>query len=108
MCIRDSGGGAPISIQSMTNVNTADKTAAGAQIRRLEEAGCQIVRLAVPDMEAVSYTHLRQQYFVDFHYISRQRVSKSGTLCRNALFQSGSENSADGNCKRISDRRTGN
>lgn len=46
------GGGAPISIQSMTNVNTADKTAAGAQIRRLEEAGCQIVRLAVPDMEA--------------------------------------------------------
>ena len=46
------GGGAPISIQSMTNVNTADKTAAGAQIRRLEEAGCEIVRLAVPDMEA--------------------------------------------------------
>ncbi|MFR7986563.1 MAG: flavodoxin-dependent (E)-4-hydroxy-3-methylbut-2-enyl-diphosphate synthase [Clostridia bacterium] len=46
------GGGAPISIQSMTNVNTADKAAAGAQIRRLEEAGCQIVRLAVPDMEA--------------------------------------------------------
>lgn len=46
------GGGAPISIQSMTNVNTADKAAAGAQIRRLEEAGCEIVRLAVPDMEA--------------------------------------------------------
>lgn len=46
------GGGAPLSIQSMTNVNTADIAAAGKQIRRLADAGCQIVRLAVPDMEA--------------------------------------------------------
>lgn len=46
------GGGAPISIQSMTNVNTADIPAAKTQIQRLTEAGCQIVRLAVPDMEA--------------------------------------------------------
>lgn len=46
------GGGAPVSIQSMTNTDTADIQAAGAQIRRLEEAGCQIVRLAVPDMDA--------------------------------------------------------
>lgn len=46
------GGGAPISIQSMTNVNTADIPAAAKQIGRLSDAGCQIVRLAVPDMEA--------------------------------------------------------
>lgn len=46
------GGGAPISIQSMTNVNTADIPAARSQIQRLEDAGCQIVRLAVPDMDA--------------------------------------------------------
>lgn len=46
------GGGAPVSIQSMTNVNTADIPAARSQIRQLEEAGCEIVRLAVPDMDA--------------------------------------------------------
>ena len=36
------GGGAPVSIQSMTNVNTADVEAAKAQITRLQDAGCQI------------------------------------------------------------------
>lgn len=46
------GGGAPVSIQSMTNVNTADIPAAKKQIQRLTDAGCQIIRLAVPDMEA--------------------------------------------------------
>ena len=46
------GGGAPVSIQSMTNVNTADVAAAKAQIQRLQDAGCEIIRLAVPDMEA--------------------------------------------------------
>ena len=46
------GGGAHVSIQSMTNVNTADIPAARSQIRQLEEAGCEIVRLAVPDMDA--------------------------------------------------------
>ena len=46
------GGGAPISVQSMTNTKTADTAASVAQIRALTEAGCDIVRLAVPDMEA--------------------------------------------------------
>lgn len=46
------GGGAPVTIQSMTNTPTADVEATVAQIRRLEAAGCQIVRVAVPDMEA--------------------------------------------------------
>ncbi len=48
------GGGAPVSIQSMTNVNTADVAAAKAQIARLQDAGCEIIRLAVPDMEAAA------------------------------------------------------
>ena len=46
------GGGAPVSVQSMTNTKTADTEATVAQIRSLVAAGCDIVRLAVPDMEA--------------------------------------------------------
>lgn len=42
----------PISIQSMTNTDTRDVQATLSQIRRLSEAGCEIVRLAVPDAEA--------------------------------------------------------
>ncbi len=47
------GGGAPVSIQSMTNTDTGDVKATVEQIARLADAGCQIVRCAVPDMEAV-------------------------------------------------------
>ena len=46
------GGGAPITIQSMTNTRTDDITATVDQIHRLEEAGCQIIRVAVPDLDA--------------------------------------------------------
>lgn len=46
------GGGAPVSIQSMTNTRTDDAQATLAQIRALATAGCDIVRVAVPDMEA--------------------------------------------------------
>ena len=46
------GGGAPISVQSMTNTKTTDTKATVAQIKALEAAGCDIVRLAVPDMAA--------------------------------------------------------
>ena len=46
------GGGAPVSIQSMCSTKTSDVTATVDQIRRLEEAGCEIVRVAVPDMAA--------------------------------------------------------
>ena len=46
------GGGAPISIQSMTNTRTDDVEATLAQIRALAAAGCDIVRVAVPDMAA--------------------------------------------------------
>ena len=46
------GGGAPVTIQSMTNTRTDDVAATVAQIRRLAAAGCQIVRVAVPDLAA--------------------------------------------------------
>lgn len=46
------GGDAPITIQSMTNTKTSDVEATVNQIKALEEAGCDIVRVAVPDMEA--------------------------------------------------------
>lgn len=46
------GGGAPISVQSMTKSDTRDVRAVGAEIRGLAMEGCEIVRLAVPDAEA--------------------------------------------------------
>ncbi len=47
------GGDAPIAIQSMLNVLSSDYEGNLAQVKELEEAGCEIVRMAVPDMEAV-------------------------------------------------------
>ena len=46
------GGGAPVVIQSMLNTKTTDVEASLAQIKQLATAGCQIARLAVPNMEA--------------------------------------------------------
>lgn len=46
------GGDAPISVQSMTIPSTRDVTATVQQIHQLEKAGCELVRVAVPDMEA--------------------------------------------------------
>jgi (E)-4-hydroxy-3-methylbut-2-enyl-diphosphate synthase len=48
------GGGAPVVVQAMTKTDTRDVRATGAQIRRLEKAGAEIVRLAVPDRAAAS------------------------------------------------------
>ena len=47
------GGGAPVSIQSMLNTRTTDVEGSLHQIQTLADAGCQIVRLAVPNQEAV-------------------------------------------------------
>ncbi len=47
------GGGAPISIQSMTNTDTHDIEATYRQVTRLAEAGCDIVRITAPDVESV-------------------------------------------------------
>jgi (E)-4-hydroxy-3-methylbut-2-enyl-diphosphate synthase len=48
------GGTAPIAVQSMTNTRTQDVKATVRQIRQLERAGCEIVRVAVPDKEAAA------------------------------------------------------
>lgn len=46
------GGGAPISVQSMTNTDTHDVEATLAQVTRLADAGCDIVRITAPDVES--------------------------------------------------------
>ena len=48
------GGDAPLSVQSMTNTDTRDARSTIEQIKRLEEAGCEIIRVAVPDQEAAA------------------------------------------------------
>ena len=52
------GGGAPVVVQSMTNTDTRDAETTLDQIRRLHAAGCEVVRLAVPD--EVAATSLRK------------------------------------------------
>ena len=47
------GGDAPVCVQSMTNTDTRDWRATVAQIERLQDAGCEIIRVAVPDEQAV-------------------------------------------------------
>ncbi len=48
------GGGSPVAIQSMTNTKTSDIVGTVQQILRLEDAGCDIIRCAVPDRTAAS------------------------------------------------------
>ena len=67
------GGDAPISVQSMTNTETCDVDATVAQIRQLDDAGVDIVRVSVPSMEAAeAFGKIRQQVNVplvaDIHY----------------------------------------
>lgn len=67
------GGGAPVTIQSMTNTPTHDVAATLAQIRALATAGCEIVRLAVPDMAAAEAIEAIKQdsplpIVVDIHF----------------------------------------
>ena len=67
------GGGTPISVQSMTNTKTTDTEATVAQIRALQAAGCDIVRLAVPDMDAAKnlgniIKQVRVPLIADIHF----------------------------------------
>ena len=67
------GGGNPILIQSMTNTKTEDVEATVAQILRLEEAGCEIVRCTVPTMEAaLALKEIKKQIHIplvaDIHF----------------------------------------
>lgn len=67
------GGGAPVSIQSMTNTRTSDVEATLSQIRALAAAGCEIVRVAVPDMDSARAVakikeHSPLPVVVDIHF----------------------------------------
>lgn len=67
------GGDAPISVQSMTNTETCDVDATVGQIRRLQDAGVDIVRVSVPSMDAAeAFGKIRKQVDVplvaDIHY----------------------------------------
>lgn len=80
------GGDAPIAVQSMTNTETCDVAATVAQIRRLEDAGADIVRVSVPDMDAAeAFGKIKQQVNVplvaDIHFDYRiaLRVAEAGS-----------------------------
>lgn len=82
------GGNAPISVQSMTNTETCDVEATVAQIRRMEQAGVDIVRISVPSMEAAeAFGHIRQQIQlplvadIHFDYQIALRVAELGVDC---------------------------
>ncbi len=70
------GGGAPIAVQSMTNTDTRNVSSTVDQINRLHEAGCEIVRLAVPDKEAaIAFNQIKSKVetplIADVHFDHR-------------------------------------
>ena len=74
------GGGNPILIQSMTNTKTEDVEATVAQIFRLEEAGCEIVRCTVPTMEAaLALKEIKKQIHIplvaDIHFDYKMAIA---------------------------------
>ena len=82
------GGDAPVSVQSMTNTETTDVAATVAQIRQLENAGADIVRVSIPTMEAAeAFGQIKQQVAVPlvtdihFDYKIALRVAELGADC---------------------------
>jgi (E)-4-hydroxy-3-methylbut-2-enyl-diphosphate synthase len=74
------GGNHPVAVQSMTNTDTRDVNATVAQIKGLEAVGCEIIRVAVPDMEAShAITSIKKQISIpviaDIHFDWRLAVS---------------------------------
>ena len=74
------GGGAPVSIQSMTNVDTRDTDRLVRQIDELADAGCEIVRCAVPDMQAaesfgLARKRVRVPLVADIHFDYRLAIA---------------------------------
>ncbi len=74
------GGDAPVSVQSMTNTRTSDIEATLAQLRTLEAAGCDIVRVTVPDEESARAIYnyklagLKMPVVADIHFSARLAV----------------------------------
>ncbi len=76
------GGMAPIAVQSMTNTFTQDVAATVEQIHRLEAAGCEIIRVAVPDMESArAVTSIKKQISIpviaDIHFDYRLAIASA-------------------------------
>ncbi len=74
------GGGHPVAIQSMTNTKTEDVAATVAQILELEQAGCEIIRCAVPTMEAAeALSEIKRQIHIplvaDIHFDYRLAIA---------------------------------
>ena len=74
------GGGSPVAIQSMTNTKTEDVEATVGQIHRLEKAGCEIIRCAVPTMEAAhALGEIKKQIHIplvaDIHFDYRLAIA---------------------------------
>ena len=82
------GGGAPITVQTMTNTLTADAEATIAQIRRCEEAGVDIIRVSCPDEDSTKALHnivkaSRVPIVADihFHYKRALEAADAGAAC---------------------------
>ena len=82
------GGDAPVSVQSMTNTETTDVAATVAQIRALENAGADIVRVSIPTLDAAeAFGKIKQQVSVPlvtdihFDYKIALRVAELGADC---------------------------
>ena len=82
------GGGANITVQSMTKTDTRDVAATVRQIHELEEAGCEIIRSAVPDMEAAqAMAEIKRQIHIPliadihFHYQLALECLRGGVDC---------------------------
>jgi (E)-4-hydroxy-3-methylbut-2-enyl-diphosphate synthase len=82
------GGDAPISVQSMTNTDTCDVEATVAQVKAIQDAGADIVRVSVPTMEAAeAFRRIREQVSVplvaDIHFDHKiaLKVAKYGVDC---------------------------
>ena len=82
------GGDSPITVQSMTKTDTRDISATARQIAKLEDAGCEIVRCAVPDMEAAkalkqikSLANIPVVADIHFHYQLALESLESGVDC---------------------------
>jgi (E)-4-hydroxy-3-methylbut-2-enyl-diphosphate synthase len=74
------GGDAPVVVQSMTNTDTRDVQATVAQIKSLERAGCEVIRVALPDKEAVeALPHIKKRIKIpliaDIHFDYRLAVA---------------------------------
>lgn len=82
------GGGSPITVQSMTNTDTRDLEKTVTQIKRLEEIGCEIIRIAVPDEKALNnipeiLKNIKIPLIADIHFDYRLAIGsiEKGAHC---------------------------